>query len=198
MRTAVPGLLPLFRSELQLRLLALFLSGPGKDWTARALREQLDVPSASVHRELHRLLRAGLVDRESIGRTFRYRVAPDSPLYEPLRQLIELTVGLEAELRSELTEFPGIHAAVIHGSWVEPRVSPTSDVDVLVIGDIDYQALRSRIREIERRVGRRIDLLAYRPEEFRDLVQSGSGLAQGVLAGPTKPLVGDLKAVIRG
>ena len=196
MRTSSPGLLPLFRSESQLRLLALLLSDPGKGWTSRELREHLRVPSASVHRELHRLIDAGLVEREAIGRTFQYRAAPDSPLYEPLRQLIELTVGVEAELREELRSFPGVEAAVIHGSWVEQRVSPTSDVDVLVIGDLDYAALRSRIREIERRVGRQIDLLAYRPDEFRDLVGSGSGIAKGILAGPTKSLVGDLDTVI--
>jgi predicted nucleotidyltransferase len=196
MRTSFPRLLPLFRSELQLRLLALFLNNPGKKWTARELREQLRVPGASVHRELHRLIDAGLVEREAIGRTFQYRVAPDSPLYEPLRQLIELTVGVEAELRDQLSDFAGVEAAVIHGSWVEQRVSPTSDIDVLVIGNLDYPALRSRIRDIERRVGRQIDLLAYRPDEFRDLVESGSGLAKGILAGPTKSLVGDLDTVI--
>jgi predicted nucleotidyltransferase len=195
MRTALPALLPLFRSELQLRILAMFFSDPGKQWTARVIQEALGVPAASVHRELHRLLNAGLVEREAVGRTFRYRTAPDSPVYESLRELIELTVGVEAELRAQLVDFPGVEVALIHGSWVESRVSPTSDVDVLVIGDVDYADLRSRIREVERRVARDIDLIAYRPDEFRELVRVGNGFARAVLSGPKRTLVGELENV---
>jgi predicted nucleotidyltransferase len=113
-------------------------------------------------------------------------------VYDPLRELIEMTVGVEAELRSMLSAFDGIEAAVIHGSWAEDRLG-ARDVDVLVIGDVDYNLLRSEIRRLEQRIGRRVDLMAYRPEEFAAMVRDRNGFVEAVLTGPTKPLVGDIK-----
>jgi predicted nucleotidyltransferase len=110
-------------------------------------------------------------------------------------EVTELSVGVEAELRAQLSEFPGVDVALIHGSWVESRVTPTSDVDVLVLGNVDNPELRARVRKVERRVGRQIDLIAYRPDEFRELA-SDNGFARAILAGPTKPLVGSLESVI--
>ena len=95
--------------------------------TART-HNALTAPEASVHRELHRALDAGLLEREAVGRTFRYVPATTSPLYEPLRQLLDRTVGVEAELATVLGSLPGVDAAVLHGSYARgTRVRPTSE-----------------------------------------------------------------------
>jgi len=192
----VPTTLPLFRSELQLRMLGLLLLNPEERRTARELATRLDATSVSLHRELHRALSADLLIREPVGKTYLYRAATDSPLYEPLRLLLERTVGVEAELRRALEDLPGVEAAFIHGSFAEQtKIKPTSDVDVLVIGEADPRALRRRIRGVEDRVGREIDLIAYRPDEFTALAQSGNSLVRGILRGPVTPLVGSPEAL---
>src|SRR5437868_10513504 len=86
---------PIFRSELQLRLLALMFLGPDRTWTTPELAKRLNATPVTTHRELHRALDSGLLVREAIGRTYLYRAATDSPLYEPLRLLLERTVGIE-------------------------------------------------------------------------------------------------------
>jgi predicted transcriptional regulator len=183
--------LPIFRSELQARLLGILLLNADRTWTSADLAVRLEATSVSVHRELQRALRAGLLSREAVGRTYLYRAATDSPLFEPLRLLLERTVGIEADLRKALREVPGLEAAFVHGSFAKSAgIRPVSDVDVLVLGDIDYSALRKRIRPIERRAGREIDLLAYGREEFASLARSGNALAKSVLDGPLTTLVG--------
>jgi predicted nucleotidyltransferase len=181
----------LFRSELQVRLLGLVMLGGQETWTVAQLAERLDATQVSVHRELHRALDSGLVVREAVGRTHLYRAAQDSPLYEPVRTLLERTVGIELQLRRALEDLPGVQAAFIHGSFAgKTKIRPTSDVDVLVLGEADPHALRRRVRRVEREVGREIDLLAYRPDEFAELVQKGNSLARRVISGPVTPLVG--------
>ena len=185
--------IPIFRSELQARLLALILLNPERSWTTPELVDRLQTTSVTVHRELHRALNDGLLTREPIGRTFLYRAATDSPLYEPLVSLLERTVGLESELRETLATTPGVEAAFIHGSFAQGAgTNPLSDVDVLVIGSPDPHALRRRIREVERRAGREIDLTAYESGEFAALVEGGNSFARRVAHGPVKPLVGTL------
>lgn len=192
----MPSPLSLFRSELQLRMLGLLLLNPQRTWTASELAKRLEATSISVHRELHRGLSAGLLVREAVGRTYLYRAATASPLYEPLRLLLERTVGVEAELRRALEGVRGVEAAFIHGSFAkQTKIKPTSDVDLLVLGDADSHALRRAVRKVEARVGREIDILVYRPDEFGALAASGNSLVRGIIRGPVTPLVGSAEAL---
>lgn len=188
--------LPIFRSALQPRVLGLLLLNPERTWTARDLADRLGASGVSVHRELHRAMVGGLITREAIGRTYLYRAATESPLYEPLRLLLERTIGIEVELRRALEGIPGVNAAFIHGSYAKKtKLRPTSDVDVLVVGQVDPHLLRKRLRSVESRVGREIDVLAYTPKEFAALAKKGNSLALGIIRGPVTPLVGSTDAL---
>ena len=110
--------------------------------------------------------------------------------------MLERTVGVEVELHRALEGVRGIEAAFIHGSFAsQTKIKPTSDVDLLVLGDADPHALRRTIRKIEARVGREIDVLAYRPEEFAALAKSGNSLVRSILRGPVTPLVGSAETL---
>jgi len=190
--TAAP---PIFRSELQLRLLALMFLGPDRTWTTPELATRLDATPVTTHRELRRALDSGLLVREAIGRTYLYRAATDSPLYEPLRLLLERTVGIEVELRRALEDVPGVEAAFIHGSFANRKIKPTSDIDVIVLGNADPHALRRRIRQVESQLGREIDVLGYSRAEFASLAESGNSLIRGIIRGPVTPLIGSSDAL---
>ena len=195
MRTAAPAILPLFRSEMQLRLLALLLLQPERSWTLDGLAETLGAPRSSVHRELERAERAGLVRREAASRPHNFIAATEESMFEPLSTLLQRSVGIEEELRAALRK-PGVEAAVIHGSWVSGHRRPDSDVDVLVVGDASLRELRRVVRPIGQSAGRIIDIMVMSVTEFQTRVGEGSGLARSVLTGPTVPLVGDIARLV--
>jgi predicted nucleotidyltransferase len=194
MRTSHPTLLPLFRSEMQVRLLGLLLLQPERSWTLNELASTLDAPASSVHRELGRAEGAGIVVRDAKARPHRFSAAKNEPMTEPLAALLGQTVGLEQQLRAAL-ERPEVEAAVIHGSWAAGGRRPESDVDVLVVGDADLRELRRAVRPIAKQAGRRIDLTVLNTGEFRQLRADGSSFVRGVLEGAVIPLVGDLTAI---
>jgi predicted nucleotidyltransferase len=194
MRTSYPTLLPLFRSEMQVRLLALLLLQSERSWTLQELASALDSPASSVHRELGRAEGAGIVVRDAQVRPHRFAAATGEPMTEPLAVLLRQTVGLEQRLRTIL-ERPGVEAAVIHGSWAAGGRRPDSDVDVLVVGAADLRELRRAVRPIAKEAGRRIDLTVLSPEEFRRLRADGSSFVRGLLEGPLVRLAGDLATV---
>lgn len=194
MRTSAPSLLPLFRSEAQVRMLALLLLQPERSWTLGELSQTLSVPQSSVHRELARAESAGLVLRDASARPHRFRAATDSPLHEALTTLLERSVGIEDQLRTAL-ERPGVIAAVIHGSWVSGGRRPDSDIDVLVVGDADLRDMRRVVRPIGRLAGRTIDLTLLSIEELRRLRDERSSFARRLFESPITPLVGDLASL---
>jgi predicted nucleotidyltransferase len=196
MRTAAPAILPLFRSEMQLRLLALLLLQPERSWTLQELTTDLHAPQSSVHRELSRTEAAGLVVRDATARPHRFAAAPDDPLYEPLAELLNRSVGVEAELSSALDR-PDVVAAVIYGSWPRGTRRPGSDIDVLVVGDASLRDLRRVVRPIGKAAGRTVDVTLLSPEEFSRMRDEGAGYLRSVLGEPTTALVGDLAGVAR-
>ena len=197
MRTSTPDLLPLFRSEMQLRLLGLVLLQPERTWTLQELNRALTSPLSSVHRELARAERAGLVARDTSARPHRFRVAEDEPLVAPLAALLRHTVGVEIALRAELEDRPEVLAAVIHGPWAAASRSPGSAIDVFVVGDVELRDLRRRLRPVGEAAGRTIDIIVLAADEFRRLARVRTSFTRRVLEQPTTPLVGDLRRLVR-
>lgn len=189
-----PSIMPLFRSEMQLRLLALLLLQPERSWTLQELAQALDAPASSVHRELGRAQDAGIIHRDAAAQPHHFQAATEDPLTEPLAQLLRLTVGVEIQLRTALRR-PDVLAAAIHGSWANGARRPDSDIDVLVIGDADLRELRRRVRPIGKAVGRTIDLTVLNADEYRRLRAEKSSFVRSVLDHPTTPLVGELNNI---
>jgi predicted nucleotidyltransferase len=185
-------MLPIFRSDLQARLLAALLLDGGSPLTARELAGRTGAKAATLHRELARLEQAGLIRHDRVGRTKRYLAADDSPLHEPLRALLERTLGVEPLLRRSLERVDGVDSAAIFGSWAAGHSAEGSDIDLLVVGDVDRDDLLAAVREVESQVHREIDVTAYRPDEFDRRREQGSGFLRTVLRGPLIPLVGEI------
>lgn len=164
---------------------------PGEPLTGSELRSRARASEPTVRRHLRELERAGLIVSDQVGRTKRYRAATDSPLFEPLRELLARTIGVERMLAWRLSEVAGIESAAIFGSWASGAIRPDSDIDVLVIGEVDLDELADAAAEVERIAGREINIVAYRRKEFDGKIEEGSGFVETLLSGALEPLIGD-------
>jgi predicted nucleotidyltransferase len=187
-RSSSPSLLPLLRSATQAGILERLFLHPDRAYTVNELAHLLAVTDLSARRELYRMVDAGMVDREAVGRQSVFRASVASPLYEPLRQLVERSVGIEALLRELMEQTPGVELAAIYGSWARGTIDAESDVDLLVVGDIDYATVVTKVMAIQDRAGREISMVWMRPEEWRE--QQGSGFVQEILTAPVRLLAG--------
>jgi predicted nucleotidyltransferase len=193
-KTRPPAACPVFASDLQARLLALLLHTPDQWWTTPELRERLCASPASLHDELVRLTDAGLVDRADAERPHRHRANLESPLATPLRALTEQTVAVPLRIRDAIGDEPGIEAAAIFGSWVRGDPRADSDIDLMVIGDVDFRRLVRRIRPIERDIRREINVVSYNREELAN--RAGSGFLRNVRREPVANLIGDVRELL--
>lgn len=189
-RTGAPSLLPLLRSRTQAELLQRLFLQPEREWTVAELAGVIEVTEMTVRRELHRLVDAAVCEVRHVGRTAVYRADQGSPLFEPLQQLVERSVGVEAQLRSFLDGVDGVRAAAIYGSWARGAVDAESDIDLLVIGDVDYGRLVEGLIDLRERVGRDINPVVMRPGELTERLGEGSGFAADLVASPLQPLLG--------
>lgn len=191
MRTEPPLLSPIFRSDGQARLLAeLILTGDELSLTDLAAR--IDLAYATVHREAERLLEAGILRERQVGRSRLMTANPDSPLVDPLRQILLVSAGPTILLTTALEPIKGITSALLYGSFAarlqgEPG-PPPSDVDIMIIGMPDVDEIHDACDQVQAQVGRPINPTILTPEE----ATADSGFLTQVRASPTVLLFGEL------
>lgn len=182
---------PVFRSDGQARLLAvLLLDDDELSITDLAARAHLAYPTA--HREVARLLEAGILAEREVGRTRLVRANQDSPLVGPLREILLVATGPVALLAEELAELPGVEVAFLYGSFaarMQGVEGPSpKDIDVMVVGEPDVAAVYDACSRVEQLVGRPVNPTIVTATEFgRD-----SGFLEHVRSNPIIPIMGEL------
>ena len=169
MRTQAPALIPIFRSALQARLLLRVLTDD-EPRTITDLAHVLDAPEPTVHREVRRLKDAGLVTGTRVGRSMVVRPADDNPATSPLRQLLVVTYGPVSFLERALSGIDWIAEAYVYGSWAarwHGEVGPApGDVDVLVVGTPDRDAVYDALDGVDSALGREVNVTFVSPERW--------------------------------
>lgn len=169
MRTPAPALIPIFRSALQARLLLRVLADD-EPRTITDLARVLDAPEPTVYREVRRLMDADLVKGTRVGRSVVVRPADDNPATSPLRQLLIVTYGPVPFLERALSGVDGITEAYVYGSWAarwHGEVGPApGDVDVVVVGTPDRDAVYDALDGIDSALGREVNVTFVSPERW--------------------------------
>ena len=160
-RGSSPSLLPIFRSRQQAELLALILGDAEMEASLTDLAAQLNIPVSSVHREIERAESAGLVESRKIGNTRMVRANTNGPYYVGLADVLVKAFGPPQVLSDALSPIDGIASAYIFGSWAASLVGddnerPVGDIDLLVLGSPDRDALYAALSTAEHRLGRPI------------------------------------------
>lgn len=191
MRTRAPLLAPIFRSDGQARLLStVLLTGDELSLTDLAERAGLAYPTA--HREVARLIDAGILSERHVGRTRLIRADDESPLVGPLREILTVVTGPVVMLAEELARIDGIEAAFLYGSFAARLLgdggSAPQDIDVMVIGAPDVGAVYEACTRVELAVHRPVNPTILSPEEFT----ASSGFLDNVRRGPVVAVLGEL------
>jgi len=191
MRVEPPLLAPVFRSGAQARLLSSLLLG-GEELSLTELADRTDIPYATAHREVARLLAAGILTERAVGRTRLLSGNPGSPLVPPLREILAISTGPAVFLRQELSAIPNVEIAFLYGSYAA-RVAGVvgeapNDIDVMVIGTPVPDAVYDACDRVERQVGRPVNATIMSQAEAA--AEREGGFLQTVAAQPTVPLIG--------
>lgn len=191
MRTEAPLLAPIFRSDGQARLLAaVLLTGDELSVTDLATRAGLAYPT--VHREVARLVDAGILTERAVGRTRLIRANGESPLVDPLREILVVVTGPVVMLAEELARIDGLESAFLYGSFAARMLGDAGpaphDIDVMLLGDPDVDAVYEACARVEATVHRPVNPTILTPEEFA----ASSGFLDNVRSGPTVAVIGEL------
>jgi predicted nucleotidyltransferase len=173
-------------------VLTLLFLNPEASFHVREIARLTGKIPGTLLRELKTLSNAGLLVRKQLGNQVHFQANPTSPIYEDLRNILKKTAGMADVLREGLESLRDqIAVAFIYGSMARGDERATSDLDVMLIGKIEFgdaiEAL-AKPREILRR---EINPALYSPEEFRTKLASGEPFLKRVMSDKKFFLMGD-------
>ena len=179
-------------------LLAILYRDPNQSFYVRQIIRLIGSGHGSVQRELKQLSEAGILTRSHKGRDVYYQANLNCPIYEELRSLILKTSGLGDILRAALGPLDNrIKAAFIYGSFTVGRDTFSSDVDLMVIGDVTFGEVVQALQPAQETLGREINTTVYPSNEFVEKVSDKNNFLNRVLSGKKIFLIGDNNELAR-
>jgi predicted nucleotidyltransferase len=181
-------------------VLALLFGRPTHRFFLREIVRAIGGGSGAVQRELAQLAGAGLIVRDREGRQVYFSANTSSPVFPELKGITEKTAGAADVLRAELAhllEGDRIAAALIYGSTARAQQTPTSDVDLLIVGDVTLAELLPAIRAAEARLGREVNPAIFPVAEYRSGRRRDGTFLSRVVAGQKQFLKGDEHVLAR-
>lgn len=185
----------LFSSRVRIKLLTHFFSHPEEQFYARALSRQIEEHYNAVWQELNNLEQIDLLLSEQDANVKYYHLNPGFPIYEELKRIILKTSGLGQALREALGHLGTVEWAFIYGSVAAGDEDLFSDVDLMLVGEVDLLALSAVVAHLEDQLGREINYLALTPAELAQRLADGDPFTRNVLTGSKVMLIGDEDAL---
>jgi predicted nucleotidyltransferase len=180
----------LFGSRLRAQLLTWLYTHPGESFYIRQLESSLGEDSTNISRELRRLHQMGIVSGSVRGNQKHYTANRDFPAFEELRSLVIKLGVVDDVLRAALDPVSErIAVAFIYGSFSTGFFDRTSDLDVMVVGDVRLSELAPQLREVARTIGRELNASCYSRTEFRQKADE-RGFVWRIAEGPKTFVIG--------
>lgn len=188
-----------FTSQARVVVLELLLLNASDRFYLRQIAALTGQPVRAVQRELARLTSAGLLKESREGNRKYYRARREASVFPELRALLLKTVGLGRVLREGIqNSLSDISLAFLFSSFARGTEGASSDIDLMVIGCAPSRELASLLSSPRRTLGREINMVTMRPEEFKERASTGDPFVQRLLQKPKVFLAGtedELRAI---
>lgn len=170
-------------SGIKAEILTLLFLNPETEFHVRDLARRLNRSPRGVLYDLDMLEDDGLVVSERRGNMRFFALNSSFPAKDALRDLFIGYFGLSAQLKSVLRSVSGIKDSFIYGSYADGTFDANSDLDVFIIGEVDYESLCSVIADLEGRLSLEINPHIMTSEEYDSRLASNDPYVLGIEQG---------------
>ena len=148
-------------------VLSILYGHVGKSFYLRQLARLTKIALGPVQREMRQLVEAGLVTRKTLGAQTLYSANQKSPVFREIKNLVNKTVGMHDVLAGALDPLrERINLAFVYGSVARSRETENSDVDLMIIGRVDFDEIVENLAGAEKLLNREINPTVYSVKEF--------------------------------
>jgi predicted transcriptional regulator len=162
----------LFGSKTRVKLLKLFYGNPSRAFYVREITRKIGEQINSVRRELSNLLNEGIITSDNINNKLYYEVNQKYEYYEPLLTIFGVQKAttkstnqdVEAGVEEEFKALGHVELVLLSGLFTSDNSAP---VDVLIVGNVNRNAVSKYIASLEEDEGREINYTVMKLDDFK-------------------------------
>ena len=149
-------------------ILALLYGHADQQFYLREIARRAGTAIGATQRELWQLTGAGLLHRTRRGNQVYYQANRENPIFAELKSILAKTSGIPDVLRETLAPLADrIKLAFVYGSIARGEETASSDVDLMVVGEVGFADVVFALSQIEAKLGREVNPTVYGLREFR-------------------------------
>jgi predicted nucleotidyltransferase len=179
------------RGRIASDVLGLLTSTPGQELHTREIARRVKADAHPVQRALEQLVAAGLVQSRRLGNLRLWSVREESALMPAVRDIVRRTGGIAERLRRRLRAMHEVHLAFLFGSYASGRDVLGSDIDLFIVGTVEWEALSNELRTLSAELGREVNPIVWTVEELVKPTKKEATFLRDVLGKPKIWLMGD-------
>jgi hypothetical protein len=159
----------LFGSKTRVKLLRLFYSNPNRSFYVREITRKIDEQINSVRRELANLLSIGIISSDTTNNRLYYEINQKYEFYQPLSIMFGSAQPKTDKPKTTLsaqdpiTQLGNVEIALYSGQFTRDE---SSEVDVLVVGDVNQTKVNKFITDLEKDEGKELRYAIMDLKEF--------------------------------
>jgi Polymerase beta, Nucleotidyltransferase len=167
---------------------------PERSYHLSELRRLTGLGSASLQREINRLVVAGLANSTLKGNQRQISANRQSPLFKELSDLTRKVLGAAALLTDALLPIERkIEVAFLYGSVAKQSDHAESDVDIMIVGsDLRLGEVLEQLLPAEEMLCRKVNPTCYTVGEFKKRLSDTDSFVNKVLSQPIIQLFGNM------
>ena len=167
---------------------------PERSYHLSELRRLTGLGSASLQREINRLVVAGLANSALKGNQRQISANRQSPLFKELSDLTRKVTGAAALLTEALLPIERkIQVAFLYGSVAKQTDNAESDIDIIIVGsDLTLSELLDQLLPVEEMLCRKVNPTCYTVGEFKKRLSDTDSFVNKVLSQPIIQLFGNM------
>lgn len=170
----------LFGSRTRARLLGWFFAHSGESYSVRQLASILGDDPSNLSKELAKLEELGILISSRERNLKHFQVNQECAFGPELKGLVQKTTGIMGRLTSALQAAKGIGFAFVYGSFAKGTENAESDIDLLIVGDIDLDKLDRIFIGLEKAFGRTVNYVLYNKREYETKMAESNAFLQEV------------------
>lgn len=182
----------LFTSRTRSKIITLFMLKPQEEMYVREITKKIQENINSVRRELSNLENLGLLESQRKGNLKYYHVNLNFTLYPELYSMVMKTEGVSRYLKENIGELGQIELAFIYGSFATKQAGPDSDLDLILVGDVDENQMIQKLAAVERQLSREINYVLLNKEEYQNRLKNKDPFLIQVINGPKIVIIGEI------
>ena len=189
----MPTLIDLLFKDYRRRVLGLLLLHPEKSYHVREIARLTGTVAGTLHKELSKLAEAGLLQKKTQGNQVSYQANRSSLIFEELASILRKTSGLADVLADALAaQLPDIEFAVVFGSVASGKASANSDIDLLIVGNINFGVAVKALYPAQQLLAREINPKLYTSSEWQLAREENGSFIRELLAKPIINIIGEM------